>query len=318
MIVGTEGVTRTKSYYRVMLGRKSAFAAECFAGGFIGVDYELEEDLSNSLPEEWRDFNRKYIPIYLASHPDKSRITAGLACGAVWTVCKGINEGDIALSPDGAGSYRVAEVTGGYYYVPDGPLPHRRKVRWLDIAIARSAMTEALRNSVGSTGTVCDISSYASEIEGFLKSAPALTIIASDPTIEDPTAFAMEKHLEAFLATNWDHTELAQTFSIFEEDGEKVGQQYLTGAGPIDILAISKDRKRLLVVELKRGRATDVVVGQILRYMGYVKSVIAEPDQTVEGAIIALEDDPRLRWALAVVPGVAFYRYEVKFKLIKT
>jgi len=41
-----------------------------------------------------------------------------------------------------------------------------------------------------------------------------------------------------------------------------------TNAGTIDILAISNDRKKLLVVELKRGRVSDVVVGQLLRYMG--------------------------------------------------
>lgn len=83
------------------------------------------------------------------------------------------------------------------------------------------------------------------------------------------------------------------------------------------LLAVSKDGQRLLVVELKRGRATDVVVGQILRYMGYVKEQIAEPHQTVEGAIIALDDDQQLRWALAVVPSVSFYRYPVSFKLIR-
>ena len=31
----------------------------------------------------------------------------------------------------------------------------------------------------------------------------------------------------------------------------------------MDILAISKDKSELLVVELKKGRASDVVVGQI-------------------------------------------------------
>ena len=218
-----------KSYYRVMLGRKSVFAADCFAGGYIGVDFAIKEDLSKSLPDEWRAFNKKYIPLYLAAHPDKSKVTAGLACGAVWTVCKGINEGDIVLSPDGAGSYRVGEVTGSYYYMPDEPLPHRRRVKWLDLAIARAAMSEPLRNSTGSIGTVSNVSAHATEIESFLKTAPPpLTIIAADPTIEDPFAFAMEQHLEAFLVANWEQTEFAKTFSIFEEDGEKVGQQYET------------------------------------------------------------------------------------------
>jgi len=123
--------------------------------------------------------------------------------------------------------------------------------------------------------------------------------MATDPVVEDPVAFAMEKHLEDFLVKNWAQTELAQHFKIYEEDGELVGQQYATDAGPIDILAVSKDGQRLLVVELKRGRASDVVAGQILRYMGYVKEQIAEPHQTVEGAIIALDDDQKLRWALS-------------------
>ncbi len=118
----------------------------------------------------------------------------------------------------------------------------------------------------------------------------------------------MEKHLEAFLLANWSQTELSRDFSIYEEEGEPVGQQYATDAGPIDILAISKDRKRLLVIELKRGRGSDIVVGQVLRYMGYIKEQIAEPDQTVEGAIIALEDDQKMRWALAAVPSIVFYR----------
>ena len=306
-----------KSYYRVMLGKGSAFAPECFAGGFIGADFEIHEDLSGAFPEQWRDFNKRFIPVFLANHPGKSKISAGLACGALWTIGQGIIDGDIILSPDGSGSYRIGEATSGYYYVPGGSLPHRRRVRWLDVVIARSAMSEALRNSTGSVGTVSNVSSYAAEIETFLKAAPAAPmIVALDPAIEDPAIFAMEKHLEAFLVANWEQTELGSGYTIYEEDGVK-GQQFPTDAGPIDVLAISKDRKRLLIVELKRGRASDVVVGQTLRYMGFVKSEIAESDQIVEGAIIALEDDQKLRWALAVVPNVSFYRYEIRFKLVK-
>ncbi|MCX6690591.1 MAG: endonuclease NucS, partial [Methanoregula sp.] len=96
-----------------------------------------------------------------------------------------------------------------------------------------------------------------------------------------------------------------------------MGQQYLTDTGPLDILAISKDKKRLLVVELKKGRASDVVVGQILRYMGYVQEELADNGQTVQGVIIALEDDQRIRRALSVVPSVTFYRYKIRFELVR-
>ncbi|RFP15080.1 endonuclease NucS domain-containing protein [Duganella sp. BJB475] len=309
-----------KNFYRVMLGRQSAYAAECLGQGFIGADFDIEQDLSGHLPDEWRQFNAAFIPVYLAGHPGKSKIAAGLACGALWTVTKGIRPGDVVLCPNGTGRYHVGEVLGDYHYALGQVLPHRRIVNWLPIVIDRSAMSETLRNSCGSLLTVANITEYHQEIEQFLASIPGQSIpsiVATDPVVEDPVAFAMEKHLEDFLVKNWAQTELAQQFKIYEEDGELVGQQYATDAGPIDILAVSKDGQRLLVVELKRGRASDVVVGQTLRYMGYVKEQIAESNQVVEGTIIALDDDQKLRWALLAVPSISFYRYQVSFKLIK-
>jgi restriction system protein len=307
-----------KSYYRVMLGKKSAYAAECFAGGYIGVGFGINEDLSQKLPEQWREFNKQFIPVYLASHPDKTKIGAGLACGALWTVSKGIKKDDIVLCPDGAGSYRVGEIIGDYYYVAGTDLPHRRKVNWLDAVIAKVAMSEALQHSAGSIGTVSEVSGYSAELELLLgKAHTPVKIISNDPEVEDPYAFAMENHLEEFLVKNWNQTALSNDFMIYEEEGEPVGQQYPTDAGPIDILAISKDKKRLLVIELKRGRASDVVVGQTLRYIGFVQEEIATEGQKVEGAIIALENDQKIRWALVTVPFISFYRYEINFKLVK-
>ncbi|HNC86029.1 MAG TPA: endonuclease NucS [Agitococcus sp.] len=307
-----------KNYYRLMLGRKSIHAAECFNGDFIGADFQIDQDLSAALPEQWQQFNKVFIPVFLAKHPEKTKIGAGLACGALWVVSKGICQGDIILCPDGNGTYRVAEVISDYYYVANQVLPHRRKVKWLSVSIARTAMSEALKNSTGSIGTVSTITSHHVEIEKFLNiDEHDSTTVAVDPVVEDPLAFALEKHLEDFLVKNWHQTELSQQYNIYEEDGELVGQQYSINAGTIDILAISKDKKRLLVVELKRGRASDIVVGQILRYMGCIKEQIAETDQRVEGVIIALEDDQKLRWALNAVPSVSFYRYELSFKLLK-
>lgn len=304
-----------KSYRRIFLGKKSMHATECFAGNFIGAGF-LHEDLTDHLPESWRDFNKEYIPKWMALHPTKSKISAGLSCGALWVICKGLRLGDIVLCPDGAGSYRVGEIVGDYQYVHDGNLPHHRPVRWLDVSIPRDSMSEALRNSTGSIGTVSEVTAYSDEIDRLIGSAAVPQIIVTDNTIEDPAAFAMESHLEHFLVANWGQTVFGQDFTIFEEDGEQVGEQYETDAGRIDILAVSKDKKRLLVIELKRGRISDVVVGQLLRYMGYVKEELAEADQTVEGVIIGLKDDQKLRWAIGPVPSIKFYRYQISFKLI--
>jgi restriction system protein len=306
-----------KSYYRVMLGKKSVHAADAFAGNFIGADFTIKEDLTKKLPDEWRQFNHAFIPVFMKNNPKKTKIAAGLAMGALWTVSKGIRTGDIALCPDGSGRYRLGEVTGEYVYAPGKVLQHRRPVRWLEQTIDRADMSDALQHSTGSIGTVSDVSRYAEEIGKLIGQIAPPSIVAVDKDIEDPAAFALEKHLEDFLVQNWAQTELARTWDIFLEDGETVGQQYETDTGPIDILAISKDKKRLLVVELKKGRASDVVVGQVLRYMGYVQEELAEDDQTVAGAIIALEDEQKLRRALSAVPNITFYRYQISFKLVK-
>ena len=306
-----------KKYNRIMAGKKSIHADQCFRDGFIGVDYEITVDLTERLPENWRDFNKEFIPIYLENHPGKSKIAAGLACGFVWTVSKGLKEGDIAITPDGSGRYRAGRIAGPYFYAPGQILPHRRPVEWFSEPFERNDMSEELKRSTNSTGSCCDISSYAVELESLISGQTSISMASEDAALDDVAAFAMEKHLEDFLVQNWAGTELGKDFDIYSEDGEKVGQQYLTDSGPLDILAVSKDKKRLLVVELKKGRASDVVVGQTLRYMGFVKEELAEPDQTVEGAIIALEDDAKIRRALAVTQNITFYRYEITFRLNK-
>jgi restriction system protein len=300
-----------------MLGPKSRHSDECYKGNFIGTGFLNYIDLTNRLHENWRDFNLEFIPYWLKDHPGKSKIPAGLACGALWTVSKGINIGDIVLSPNGSGSYYVGEVLDTYSYHSAQILPHRRTVKWLTKMIDRSSMSELLKKSTGSIGTVSDITKYAEEIERMIAGVRPPTLISTDETVEDPSNFALEKHLEDFLVQNWKQTELGKQYDIYEEDGELVGQQYPSDTGPLDILAISKDKRELLVVELKKGRVSDIVVGQIQRYMGYVKEELAEEGQRVKGVIIALEDDIRIRRALSVTTNIEFYKYQVSFKLFK-
>jgi restriction system protein len=307
-----------KNYYKIMLGSKSKHAEKCLQENFIGADYDLREDLTGKLPDDWRDFNHKYIPVYLSTHPNKSKVAAGLACGTLWTICKGINKGDIVLSPNGHGKFLVGEVNGDYSYHRDDILPHRRSVHWYPFTITRSEVSTELRNSTNSMGTSSMITKHAEEIERYLNGNSPSELQVIDGSVEDPSVFALEKHLEEFLVHNWSYTELGKNYDIYAEDGEIVGQQYPSDTGPIDILAVSKDKKELLVVELKRGRASDVVVGQIQRYMGYVLEELAEQNQTVKGVIIALENDKKMKRALAVTNNIDFYRYQVSFKLFKS
>jgi restriction system protein len=305
-----------------MLGKGSIYAAECIKEGYVGVGWFSDIDLGSVFARsaDWRAFNKEMIPIYLKNHPEKKKVAAGLSCGFTHTVCKGMAIGDVVLTPKGDGTYAVGEISSDYIYVPGVELPHRRLVNWYSGTISKTDMSVDLKNSAGSIGTVSNISRYASELEALLLGQkPNLTssIFSTDENVLDPSIFALEKHLEDFLIANWKSTELSKNYDIYEDEGEIVGQQYMTDTGPIDILAISKDRKELLVIELKKGRVSDVVVGQIQRYMGYAKEELCEEGQSVKGLIIGLEDDNKLRRALSVTSGIEFYRYKVDFQLIK-
>lgn len=302
-------------YYRVMLGRQSIYAGQCHNEGFIGADFGLHQDLTSALTEDGPQFNKTFIPVIQIADPNRTKIGAGLACGMLRTLGRAIAVGDVVLSPDGSGNYLIGDVTGDYYYVDGQILPHRRPVAWRAQVIPRASMSDALKASTGRTVTISKMTHHATELEHLLGGPQTAAAPAPDPAINDAVAFALEKHLEDFLVANWAATALGSTHDIFSEDGELTGQQFPTDTGPIDILAVSKSGDELLVVELKRGRASDAVVGQIQRYMGYVRDELAEEHQKVRGVIIALDDDLRIRRALSVATGVDFYRYEVNFTL---
>ena len=132
------------------------------------------------------------------------------------------------------------------------------------------------------------------------------------------TTFALEKYLEEFIIDNWNSLEIFKDYDRNEEEVNGKRKKYRTDTGEIDIFAISKDKKEYLVIELKKGRASEKVVGQIQTYMGFIKEEIANNNQKVKGLIIALEDDLKIKRALSINPDIEFYRYEITFDLIKS
>jgi len=130
------------------------------------------------------------------------------------------------------------------------------------------------------------------------------------------TRFALERHLHDYMFDNWDMLDLAQDWDIYTRDGEpEAGYEFRTPIGRIDLLAKHKREARWLVIELKREKSSDAVVGQVLRYIGWVQKHLIENGETVEGLVVATEGDPQLHYALEVVPSVSFKSYEVEFRL---
>ena len=76
-------------------------------------------------------------------------------------------------------------------------------------------MSESLRHSAGSIGTVSNVSKYRDELEQLIKGEVKIqALMSQDPTVEDPTVFALEKHLEDFLVANWSSTPLGRTHDL--------------------------------------------------------------------------------------------------------
>ncbi len=125
--------------------------------------------------------------------------------------------------------------------------------------------------------------------------------------------FYMEKQLEDFLIFNWENSELGKKYDLIVEDGELISQQYRTDIGPIDILAIDKKTKSFVVVELKRNQTSDDTVGQLARYMGWIKE--HKKDANVRGVIIAGQYDKKLDYAREMIPNIDVFIYKVDFRL---
>jgi restriction system protein len=302
--------------YRMMLGERSKYADQCYELSFVGVDYDINEDISGDLYLTPKEFQDVYVPRYINNRPERSKIAAAQACSALYKLGSRMQLNDVVLCANKDRSYRVGLVTGPYRYDSKSVLPHQRPVKWVD-EIRRDDMSEALRNTTGSTLTLIDVSSYFSEISQLLTEYSLSDSVDSGFVAAEAQgqSFRFERHLEDFIVENWSQTPFGGEYDIYRE-GEAYGKQLITEAGRIDILAQSKDKKTLLVIELKNGDENDDAVGQLARYVGFVRAEFANPGQDVKGALVVLDSSKRLRWAIAALPDAKLYQYKVAFDLI--
>jgi len=131
-----------------------------------------------------------------------------------------------------------------------------------------------------------------------------------EPSVEATRAFAFERDLRNYLVNNLGLIEPG--LRLYDEEG-LAGVEFPAGGRFIDILAVDKDG-RYVVVELKVSRGYDRVVGQLLRYMGWVEKNM-ETSQPVRGIIVANEITTDLKLASSRVPDIRLIEYEISFKL---
>ena len=133
--------------------------------------------------------------------------------------------------------------------------------------------------------------------------------------------FALEKYLEDFIVNNFNSIFHNSIQLWYDEEGN-IGQQYplidneARNIGKIDILARNIEENSYIVIELKKGRSSDKVVGQILRYMGWVKEHLCNEGDSVKGMIICKDKDKKLEYALKVINIIDLKFFQIDFKLI--
>lgn len=130
----------------------------------------------------------------------------------------------------------------------------------------------------------------------------------------DVLLFPVESHLRDFLAKNLGSVKINDNYlKLFMDENNRDGIEYPTGVGPIDILATDDDGN-FVVFELKLSRGVDRAMGQISRYMGWIKLNMAH-DKKVFGVIVAQNVDEKLKYAASIIPEISLFEYELNFQI---
>lgn len=135
-----------------------------------------------------------------------------------------------------------------------------------------------------------------------------------EETENDLSEFAYERDLQSFLVKNLEFVEPG--LILFEEDGIK-GIEFDVGGRFVDILAVDNENN-FVVIELKVSKGYDRVVGQLLRYVSWVRENMAEPTQKVRGVIIARSISRDLLLACKGLRDVQLYEYSLSISIQET
>jgi len=302
-----------KNYWVLsMVTDEKNYAQEALASGFVGLGWhEVELDLSPFTNVDRPSFVEKTYGAFAKAYPSRTEASVLNAMRQLFRFLNVVQPGDVIFLRDTEnGVFHIGRIESAYLYKAGGhgrtPFRHARSVTWLK-TIERSKFSEPFLNAAGSALTLFSISDRSEEIENVLGGDAAGAV--------DVEEFGMEAHLEDFIVDNWSRLPEFRDYEIYKEDGVEVGKQYTTQIGRIDILARSKDGKEWLVIELKKGKTSDDVVGQTLRYIGWIQKNEAKKEEVVRGLIIAGGEDERLMYALHTLQNVGFMTYTVQFSL---
>jgi hypothetical protein len=141
------------------------------------------------------------------------------------------------------------------------------------------------------------------------------------PAVPVPSAadgeMITERALEEHLELHWGDTPFARSgveLASREKHGWP-GRQVFTPVNAIDLLGYEARARRWWVLELKRNRSADVVVGQVSRYLGWIAEERRGHRESAVGAIIVRRADPKLRYAVRANDRLSLWEFDEQLAL---
>jgi restriction system protein len=285
------------------------------ANNRISVGWKQLGDVSGLSREE-------LAKVVATTFPDKPPQTKALVANMLWSFYHEISPGDFivarrgrkVLAGVGVVTHQPFFALGKFPLEGHPDLAVHDHPNFLNVSWQAQPRDKKFATLVFPMPTLGEIT--ADEYEKLVvESVPPPKMSEPSEGVEDTNEFVLEKYLEDFIVSNFDAI-FKGKLKLYENVEEGEGQQLDTNEiGRIDILATEPATKSFVVIELKKGRPSDKVIGQTLRYMGWVKKNLCTDEQSVKGLVICREHDPKLAYALEMTKGIDVRYYNVSFKL---
>lgn len=270
------------------------FTKNFIEGGFIGIGYRLDEDLSYVVSRD------ELAVIYRDRHPDEtSNLVIGQQVGQIARFLLEIKDGDYVITPaaDTELLYygQVCPDPSYFFFTGDDGCPYlqRRRVKWEHTPLKRSEFSVPFQNTMRSSLTVFAVSQRDEFLAAIGRKdlLPKSTSSSYDPyhVVLDQVLRLDDKEFEILVA----HLLTALGFEGSEVTG-KVGDGGVDASGELNVANLAKVR---LFVQAKRYKIGSRVSANTVRAL---RQAIPRDGQ---GAFITTADFDRKASDVALDPN---------------
>ena len=208
------GTTLGRLFVTTMWGiHNDALGSELFSKGFISIGWEQMPDL-RTIGDDMGRIKAALGAAYPAAKPGAIPVWAGVLRRFAFDM----SVGDLVVAPyKGDSTLNFGHIAGPYEHHPDVPRhPHRRRVTWVKMGVARSLFPQAALYEIGSAVTLFQVrkhdgvfrsylnavsdETFESETETHRLGNPLPDAVAEQAAAEQPNAVRIDQHTRDFVA----------------------------------------------------------------------------------------------------------------------